>query len=77
MTKFKVGDKVQLTPDSIDYYEDPENGYRYRYIKPWEWQHLYGNLVIDKVYCRAPTFLVLYGVAEIDISFYEFELERD
>ena len=75
MTKFKVGDKVQLTLDSVDYHENHLDG-KYCMISRPEWDTIYcGGLVIDKVYEDYNP--ILYRIKEIDIRFYEFELERD
>ena len=72
MAKFKVGDKVQLSVETVEYLE-AEGCDK---IQFWEWQYVYtGQLTIKYVYTEFdPTHYVL---EEIGVGFYEFELERD
>ncbi len=70
MTKFKVGDKVQLTLDSFEYYSSDS------FYSGHDWDDIYGSeLTIDKVYEDYNP--VMYSVEGVDINFYEFELEKD
>ena len=75
MAKFKVGDRVQVSLDSVDYYENHLDG-KYCMISGHEWNAIYcGGLIIDKVYETYNP--IMYSIEEIGINFYEFELERD
>lgn len=78
--KFKVGDMVQLTVDSVLYYENEggqyhDRGDKYTFIRPYEWSYIYsGNMLVEEVNTDRET--PLYRIEGVDLGFYEFELEK-
>ncbi len=84
MSRFYVGDVVQLTIESIEFYENDPDG-KYRWLSIEDWDIIDGPLVVKEIIFDGITFLnderepigsgALYAFEELDKSFYEFELE--
>jgi hypothetical protein len=85
MSEFNVGDTVQLSVESVEFYENDPDG-KYRWLSGWEWGAIYvGPLTIKEIIfddisvfdddCAYIGNSSLYAFEELDKSFYEFELE--
>ncbi len=70
MTRFNVGDKVQLTSGSLEYYDNEYDGE----LSSRDDDFMGGILTIYNIFIY-PHNNVVYATKETDLGFYEFELE--
>ena len=72
MTRFNIGDKVQLTSGSIEYYDNEYDGE----LSSRDDDFMGGILTIYNIFIY-PHNNVVYAIKETDLGFYEYELERE
>ena len=70
MTRFNVGDKVQLTSGSLEYYDNEYDGE----LSSRDDDFMGGILTIYNIFIY-PHNNVVYAIKETDLGFYEYELE--